>query len=189
MPRAAKLKVYRTPIGFHDAYVAAPSKKAAIEAWGSGKDVFTRGEAEIVSDPSLTAEPLASPGKVIKRLRGTAAEQIAALPPDKPRRPGAGKKQASHPKNAKTRSAAKPASDPKTTPRPSRAALEAADVAVAKAKERQAGQRKALAEREAALAGERRALEKKQAEELARLGAKRDEAAATYDQAIRRWRG
>ena len=27
--RATKLKVYRTPIGFHDAYVAAPSQKAA----------------------------------------------------------------------------------------------------------------------------------------------------------------
>jgi hypothetical protein len=29
MPRVAKLKVFRTPIGFHDAYVAAPSQKAA----------------------------------------------------------------------------------------------------------------------------------------------------------------
>jgi hypothetical protein len=29
----AKLKVFRTPIGFHDAYVAAPSKKAALAAW------------------------------------------------------------------------------------------------------------------------------------------------------------
>lgn len=32
--RNRKLKVYRTPIGFHDAYVAAPSQKAALEAWG-----------------------------------------------------------------------------------------------------------------------------------------------------------
>ena len=30
MPR--KLKVFRTPTGFHDAYVAAPSRKAALEA-------------------------------------------------------------------------------------------------------------------------------------------------------------
>lgn len=34
MPRKQKLKVYRTPIGFHDAYVAAPSQKAALKAWG-----------------------------------------------------------------------------------------------------------------------------------------------------------
>jgi hypothetical protein len=34
------LKAFRLPIGFHDAYAAAPSQKAAIEAWGSDKDVF-----------------------------------------------------------------------------------------------------------------------------------------------------
>lgn len=28
------LKVFRTAIGFHDAYVAATSRKAALEAWG-----------------------------------------------------------------------------------------------------------------------------------------------------------
>ncbi len=84
MARQPKLKVYRLPIGFHDAYVAAPTKKAAIEAWGSDKDVFQRGQAELVEDPKLTREPLASPGKVIKRLRGTAAEQMAALGKDEP---------------------------------------------------------------------------------------------------------
>lgn len=30
---ARKLKVFCTPIGFHDAYVAAPSQKAALEVW------------------------------------------------------------------------------------------------------------------------------------------------------------
>ena len=80
MPRA--LKVFKLPIGFHDAYVAAPSQKAAAEAWGSDISVFARGEAELVTDAKLTEEPLASPGKVIKRLRGTAEEQIAALSKD-----------------------------------------------------------------------------------------------------------
>ena len=69
MATAKKLKVYRLPIGFHDAYVAAPSQKAAIEAWGSDKDVFQRKQAELVTDPELAKEPLASPGKVVKRLR------------------------------------------------------------------------------------------------------------------------
>ncbi len=32
---ARKLKVFRTPAGFHDAYVAAPSRKAALAAWGA----------------------------------------------------------------------------------------------------------------------------------------------------------
>jgi hypothetical protein len=84
MAHAPKLKVYRMAVGFHDAYVAAPSQKAAAAAWGSGTDVFARGEAELVTDPALTAEPLARPGAIVKRLRATAAEQIAALG----RRPG-----------------------------------------------------------------------------------------------------
>jgi hypothetical protein len=45
--RTQKLKVYRTPIGFHDAYVAAPSKKAALEASGSDANLFVRGIAEL----------------------------------------------------------------------------------------------------------------------------------------------
>jgi hypothetical protein len=36
-------------------------------------------------DEDLIAEPLAAPGRVIKRLRGTEEEQFAALAPDKPR--------------------------------------------------------------------------------------------------------
>ena len=87
MPRA--LKVFRTPIGFHDAYVAVPTKKAALAAWGSTRDLFARGIAELVTDPALTAEPLAAPGTVIKRSRGTTAEQIAALPTVERPAPGA----------------------------------------------------------------------------------------------------
>ena len=82
----AKLKVYRTPIGFHDAYVAASSQKAALQAWGSDRDLFARGVAEVVTDPGLAAEALSQPGTVIRRSRGSAAEQIAALPPTPPRR-------------------------------------------------------------------------------------------------------
>lgn len=78
-PRQQKLKVFRTPIGFHDAYVAAPSQKAALEAWGIDVNLFARGSAEEVADPELIEEPLSAPGVVFKRLRGTEEEQIAAL--------------------------------------------------------------------------------------------------------------
>jgi hypothetical protein len=87
MPRQPKLKVYRTPIGFHDAYVAAPSQKAALAAWGSDANLFARGVAELVTDEALTREPLDKPGEVIRRPRGTTAEYIAALPKDAPPRP------------------------------------------------------------------------------------------------------
>ena len=76
MPRKQKLKVYRTPIGFHDAYVAAPSQKSALEAWGSDADLFSRGIAEVVTDEELAREPLAKPGVIIKRLRGSVDEQL-----------------------------------------------------------------------------------------------------------------
>ena len=80
-----KLKVFRTPIGFHDAYVAASSQKAALAAWGSDANLFARGQAEQVTDPKLMKAPLESPGTVIWIMRGTAAEHMAALPPSKPR--------------------------------------------------------------------------------------------------------
>jgi len=79
MAKAKKLKVFRTPIGFHDAYVAAPSRKAALEAWGSDGDLFAQGLAEVVTDPKLTKKALARPGEVIRTLRGTEAEQLRAL--------------------------------------------------------------------------------------------------------------
>ena len=88
--RKQRLKVYRTPIGFHDAYVAAPSQKAALEAWGSDTNLFARGSAEEVTEPELMAAPLDNPGQVIKVLRGTEAEQIAAL--EKPARAQSRKK-------------------------------------------------------------------------------------------------
>lgn len=172
MAAPKKLKVFRTSIGFHDAYVAAASQKAAMEAWGSDKDLFARGEAELVTDPKLTAEPLASPGTVVKRLRGTAAEHLAALPDEAPAEKPA-------PATAKKKQA----------PRPSRASLDAAERALAKAAERQADALRALAEREAELARERRALVKAQEEEMAHLGRARDKAAAAFEEAIRRWRG
>lgn len=168
-------------MGFHDAYVAAASQKAAAEAWGSGTDVFSRGEAELVTDPVLMEEPLARPGEVIKRLRGTAAEQIAALG-NTEKKPV--KRRASA--TATTKDKAKLKSKPK--PRPSRAALEESEAELARSEERHSEELKAIAERQAVLAREREKLETKQQAEVARLQAKRDKAAATYEQAMRRWR-
>lgn len=75
---ARKLKVFRTPIGFHDAYVAAPSRKAALQAWGADADLFARGMAEEVTDATLMKEPLTHPGQVVRKIRGTMDEHMAA---------------------------------------------------------------------------------------------------------------
>lgn len=173
----AKLKVYRTPIGFHDAYVAAPSQKAALEAWGSDHNLFARGIAEIVTDPALIAEPLASPGTVVKRSRGSAAEQFAALPPDRAKTP------------APPEPAAKQARKPKAKPRPDRATLDAAGAALADLRQRHDNARAAIDARIAALQHERADLLAAQKTEAAAGKDAIDVAAAAYDKAMRAWRG
>ncbi len=177
MARAARLKVFRTPIGFHDAYVAAPSQKAALEAWGTDSNLFARGEAEVVTDEKLTAEPLASPGKVIRKLRATEAEQFAALGEEK----GAAKKHGK-PEASKTRMPERP------KPRPSRKALDAAERKLDEAEARQEREMEALKDREARLAREREKLRKKHKAERERLAETRDEARDKYEAAVRRWR-
>lgn len=85
---ARKLKVYRTAIGFHDAYVAAPSQKAALQAWGSDANLFSLGMAELVTDETLTKAPLETPGEVVKVTRGSAEDHYAALPTEPAARRG-----------------------------------------------------------------------------------------------------
>src|SRR5919106_4611780 len=112
-PRKQKLKVFRTPIGFHDAFVAAPSQKAALEAWGADGNLFAQGIAEQVDDPRLMEEPLARPGEVIKRLRGSHEEHVAALGRNAPKPKS--KKAEEEPEKP-----SKPGTKPKPKPRPSR---------------------------------------------------------------------
>ncbi len=165
----AKLKVFRTPIGFHDAYVAAPSQKAALKAWGSDADLFARGVAELVTDPALAAEALARPGEVIRKLRGSAEEQLTALPADKPK-PRAAEK-------AKVKA-----------PRPDRGAVEAAEQALAAAQARHQEEDAMLATEERALVDRRRRLRAEHASEAKKLEAARDAAELAYADALRAWR-
>jgi len=176
---ARKLKVYRTPIGFHDAYIAAPSQKAALAAWGSDGNLFARGQAEIVEDPELAEEPLAHPGKVIKRLRGSADEHMAALPANAPANaPVEGDKVAPSPRPRV-----------KAVPRPDRSALDAAEDALAEAETRHRAEQRRLAEAEAKLKRERRESEEAQDTERERLQIKLDTVKRAYDRAMETWRG
>jgi hypothetical protein len=184
MARAGKLKVYRTPIGFHDAYVAATSQKAALEAWGSDADLFARGVAEQVEDAALGAEPRANPGKVIRRLRGTAAEQIAE----------ASKTSSEHPK---TKQRAKAEAEPKPPakhkrpkkpkPRPNRAKLNAAEDAVAQAEAAWRIEDKRIAGDIAALTRKREAARARADKEIARLERTRASAETAYKRALAKW--
>lgn len=114
---ARKLKVFRTSTGFHDAYVAAPSRKAALEAWGADADLFARGVAEQVTDAMLMAAPLERPGEVIKVSRCDLAAQLKALGPRRKKRPAGAKADKPH----------KPRNKAKAKPSPKRDKLDAAE--------------------------------------------------------------
>ena len=180
----AKLKVFKTPIGFHDAYVAAPNMKAALAAWGTTKNLFARGSAEIVTDPDLMREPLAHPGQVFKLPRGSVSEQIAALPQDRPVKAKAAAKSVGKRRLPPNMSMlVKP-----SAPRPSRDALDRAEANLREACARQAGERKALQAEFERLEAKRRSLDTAGAREIIRLENTKTREAARYHRAIAKWR-
>jgi colicin import membrane protein len=81
---ARKLKAYQTSSGFYDVAVAAPSMKAAAEAWGSRINVFKQGFAKETRDPAIVAATLAKPGVVLRRPVGSNSPfaEHAELPKD-----------------------------------------------------------------------------------------------------------
>ena len=84
MPR--KLKTYQTSLGFFDLAIAAPSMKAALEAWGSEANLFHQGFAKEADDPAIIAATMAKPGVVLRRAVGSNASfsEHADLPMDLP---------------------------------------------------------------------------------------------------------
>jgi len=68
---AMKLKTYQTSVGFYDLAIAAPSMKAALEAWGAGSNLFHQGFAKETDDPDVVAATMAKPGVVLKRPAGS----------------------------------------------------------------------------------------------------------------------
>jgi hypothetical protein len=174
---ARKLKVYRTPIGFHDAYVAAPTQKAALEAWGTETNLFARGFAEIVEDPELSAEPLAHPGKVVKLARGTAAEHLNALPQEPKRK--ARTLKASEPPDAKSRARAQP--------EPSRKRMEAVEQALTDMEIRHQRDERDQEAKERELASLRLRMTAEHEKERARLASAERDERVVYERALRLW--
>ena len=81
---ARKLKTYQTSLGFFDMAIAAPSMKAALEAWGSKSNLFHQGFAREVDDPDVIAATLAKPGVILRRPVGSDGpfKEDAELPSD-----------------------------------------------------------------------------------------------------------
>ena len=79
---ARRLKTYTTSAGFFDLAIAAPSMKAALEAWGSTSNLFHQGFARLSDDPKIVAATMARPGQILRRPVGTsgAFTEHAELP-------------------------------------------------------------------------------------------------------------
>lgn len=197
MAKAPKLKVFVTPIGFHDAYVAAPSQKAALDAWGTGTDLFGTGRASRVEAGDAHDAALAQPGTVVKRLRGSEAAMLDFEPPP-PAAPAPARRRSPTPAAAATprRKAARPAAatrepepepKPKREPRPEppdRSRLAAAEEALARAE-------RDLADELARIAAERRALDDREAAvteaasgPLGTMRGERDAARSAYEASV-----
>jgi hypothetical protein len=68
---ARKLKTFQTSLGFYDLAIAAPSMKAALDAWGAGSNLFHQGVAKETDDPDVVAATMSKPGVVLKRPAGS----------------------------------------------------------------------------------------------------------------------
>jgi len=168
MPR--RLKVFRTTIGFHDAYVAAPSRKAALAAWGATKDLFAMEAAEEVTDTELMEEPLAHPSQVIQKVRGSLEQQLDALKA-----------------TFAAQSDKAPQREHKVS-KPSRAALDKAEAALVKFEQQGEDRLAKLRKREASLAKERADLEREIASGREELESRREKADQAYRSSMTEWR-
>jgi hypothetical protein len=81
---ARKLKTFQTSLGFFDQAIAAPSMKAALQAWGADSNLFHQGAAKESDDPDVIAATLAKPGVVLRRPVGSGGpfSEHAELPTD-----------------------------------------------------------------------------------------------------------
>ena len=82
---ARKLRVFQTQLGFYDIVVAAPSKAAALRAWGTHRDLFADDEARESTDARAITAAEAQPGVPLRRAVGT--NDTFGLDPGLPRLP------------------------------------------------------------------------------------------------------
>jgi len=119
---ARKLKVFQAQFGFYDTVVAAPSRAAALRAWGTHQDLFANGEAKETTDPKVVAAATAHPETPLRRAVGS-TEPFALEPTSLPKVPDAPKRKLAKPAaKAQPPASAKPAVD--------RSALESAEQAL-----------------------------------------------------------
>jgi hypothetical protein len=161
MPRP--LKVYVAPLGFFESVVAAPSKAAALRAWGVHQDLFASGEAEVTTDQAAVKAATAHPGVPLKRPVGGKGDfELDPRLPDTP----AGKRRAV-----------------KAKPKPDRAALDAAEARLKKVEDDQAAGQADFERRREALEAEAGAARKRWDAERERAEADVERRQRAFDRA------
>jgi hypothetical protein len=204
MPRP--LKVFQAHLGFYDTAVAAPSRAAALKAWGSRQNLFREGVASETKDAQAVTAALAKPGVVLRRPVGTnapfsenpdlpnvpklpkkappAKTQAKSVPPPKPpprHEPPQLRLVPSPPKP-------QPVVKPQPAPRPqvSRAPVDAAEKALADIKREEQRALATIEKRKAALDEEARQLRAGFRERRERCEKKLSDARKAYQQALTR---
>ena len=140
--------------------------------------MFSQGAAEVVTDPKLTKAPLARPGEVVRVPRGSEGEHFKALSRSK-------KKSTVRPTPGPSRE--REGRKVKRGRRPSSAAVERAERALAKAEAKHRDALDKLRAEAAAIDKRRRELEREQRGERERLSRKLDEARERYRSAMEEW--
>jgi hypothetical protein len=163
-------------VGFFDLAVAAPSMKAALEAWGSKNNLFQHGFAKVSEDPKIIAATMAHPGVVLRRPVGSdgAFREHAELPTNLP----AGKAKQAPKRLAKRPEPPAKAVDDKTARDTARAFEKEQKRRDGERRREEANRRKELERRERAVAAAEAALEQARQDHEARVeGIERDRAA------------
>jgi colicin import membrane protein len=165
---ARKLKTYTTSAGFFDLAVAAPSMKAALEAWGSRNNLFHHGFAKASEDPKVVAATMAHPGVVLRRPVGSNgafsehADLPTELPVDRAKQPPAKR-------SAKKRKPPPVAVDDRTAREAARAFAKEQKRRDSERRREEAAQQKERARRDQAIAAAEAALEQASHDHEARL--------------------
>jgi hypothetical protein len=173
---ARKLKTYQTSLGFFEQAIAAPSMKAALEAWGADSNLFHQGAAKESTDPDVIAATMTKPGVVLKRPVGSdgAFGEHAELPKNLGHD---GRKKAAHKPSAKAK---------KSSAQPDKAADRQAAQAYERERQRrereeakeEAARRKERERRQKAVDNAQAALDKAEQEHTQRVAALRAESEA-----------
>jgi colicin import membrane protein len=165
---AKKLKTFQTSIGFFDLAIAAPSMKAALDAWGADSNLFHQKFAWEADDPDVVAATLRHPGVVLRRPVGSR---------------GAFTDSAELPRNLTSKAAPKKREAPAKRPAPEADGAQAKKAAAAY--EREQAKREAAERREEAKQAKRRerrdAAVAKASKALAEAEQEHDEAVQAID--------